>query len=167
MARLPAHERPEGPAPITATRCPFFSIFFASVFTFFICQSATKRSRRPIPTDSPFIPRTHFDSHCVSCGQTLPQTAGRELVSVIILYAPSKSPSATRAINSGICTATGHPATHGRVLQLRQRFASSIACSSVYPSATSSKFLQRTQGSCCGMGFFFGDIFAIIIQPPF
>ena len=43
-----------------------------------LCQSATKRSSLPIPTDSPFIPRTHFDSHCVSCGHTLPHTAGRE-----------------------------------------------------------------------------------------
>ena len=31
-----------------------------------LCQSATKRSRRPIPTGSPLIPRTHLLSHCLS-----------------------------------------------------------------------------------------------------
>ena len=43
-----------------------------------MCQSATKRSRRPMPTGSPLMPRTHLLSHWVSCGQTRPQTAGRE-----------------------------------------------------------------------------------------
>ncbi len=49
-----------------------------------MCQSATKRSSRPMPTLSPLMPRTHLDSHCFSCGQTRPQTAGRELVEVTI-----------------------------------------------------------------------------------
>ncbi len=32
----------------------------------------------------PLMARTHLDSHCFSCGQTRPQTAGRELVEVMI-----------------------------------------------------------------------------------
>ena len=28
-----------------------------------------------MPTGSPLMPRTHLLSHCVSCGQTRPQTA--------------------------------------------------------------------------------------------
>ena len=114
-----------------------------------------------MPTLSPFIPRTHFDSHCVSCGHTLPHTAGSELASEITRYAPSKSPSATFAINAGMCILTGHPETHGIFLQLRHRFASSIACSSVYPRATSSKLRARTSGAWVIISFFFGDMFGI------
>ena len=33
----------------------------------------------------PLIPLTHFDSHCFSCGHTLPQTAGSAFVSLIFL----------------------------------------------------------------------------------
>ena len=39
-------------------------------------QSDTKRSKRPMPTGSPFLPRVHTPSHCVSCGHTRPQMAG-------------------------------------------------------------------------------------------
>ena len=46
------------------------------------CQSATKRSRRPMPTGSPLMPRTHLLSHWLSCGHTRPQTAGSALVVV-------------------------------------------------------------------------------------
>ena len=42
-----------------------------------LAQSATNLSSFPMETLSPLIPRTHFDSHCFSCGQTRPQTAGR------------------------------------------------------------------------------------------
>ena len=49
-----------------------------AVWTFSRCQSATKRSRRPMPTGSFLMPRVHLPSHWLSCGQTRPQTAGRE-----------------------------------------------------------------------------------------
>ena len=39
-------------------------------------QSDAKRSRRPMPTGSPFLPRVHRPSHCDSCGHTRPQMAG-------------------------------------------------------------------------------------------
>ena len=47
-------------------------------------QSATKRSSLPMATGSPFTPRMQLPSHCVSCGQTRPQTAGNEDVSLMI-----------------------------------------------------------------------------------
>ena len=50
----------------------------AAVWTFSRCQSATKRSRRPMPTGSFLMPRVHLPSHWLSWGQTRPQTAGRE-----------------------------------------------------------------------------------------
>ena len=84
-----------------------------------------------MPTLSPLMPRTHLLSHCFSWGQTRPQTAGRELVEVMISYAASKSPSATLAMNSGMRTETGQPVRQGILWQLRQRFASSIAISGV------------------------------------
>ena len=43
-----------------------------------LCRSATYRSRRPMATGSPLMPRTQFFSHWVSCGQTRPHTAGSE-----------------------------------------------------------------------------------------
>ena len=70
-------------------------------------------------------------SHWLSWGQTRPHTAGRALSLAMIWYAPSKSPSATLAINSGMWIFTGHPATQGIFLQLRHRAASSMACSRV------------------------------------
>ena len=35
-------------------------------------------------TGSPFTPRTHLLSHCVSCGQTRPESAGSAFVEVMI-----------------------------------------------------------------------------------
>ena len=96
-----------------------------------LCQSATNRSRRPMPTGSPFLPRTQYISHWVSWGHTRPQTAGRAEVLEMIWYAASKSPLATSAMNSGICTMTGQPCMQARFLQFKQRWASSRACSSV------------------------------------
>ena len=78
---VPAQVRPLGPEPITATLWPLETGLAGASCTLALCQSATKRSRRPMPTGSPLMPRTHLLSHCVSCGQTRPQTAGREEVS--------------------------------------------------------------------------------------
>ena len=47
---------------------------------FRLCQSATNRSRRPMPTGSPFLPRTQYISHWVSWGHTRPQTAHGQYV---------------------------------------------------------------------------------------
>ena len=149
---------------MTATRCPLYSGFSGSFVLCSMCQSATNRSRRPIPTDSPFTARTQRSSHWVSCGHTRPQTAGRQLVVFMISYASSNSPAATLVMNSGIRTLTGQPATQGLFLQLRQRVASSIAISLVYPRETSLKFLFLTSGSCSGIGTFLRDILAILLS---
>ena len=50
---------------------------FAAVSPCSMAQSATKRSKRPMPTGSPLMPRTHLLSHWFSCGHTRPQIAGR------------------------------------------------------------------------------------------
>ena len=42
-------------------------------------QSDVKRSKRPMATGSPFLPRVHTPSHCDSCGHTRPQMAGSAL----------------------------------------------------------------------------------------
>ncbi len=105
-------------------------------------------------------------SHCDSWGQTLPQTAGRLLSTAIILAAPSKLPFATSIINAGIFTDTGHAATHLGFLQLRQRVASSIASSLLYPYDTSSKFVLLILGSCSRTGTL-GVLFAIFFVSIF
>src|SRR5512137_2129214 len=102
-------------------------------------------------TGSNFLPRTQSFSHWSSWGQTLPQTAGRQFVSLIFLAAPRKSPSATNWMNAGMSTSTGHPATHPGFLHMMQRLASSMAVSGEYPVGTSSKLVTRTLGSCSGM----------------
>ena len=79
----------------------------------------------------------------------------------ITRYAPSKSPSFILDINSGMCTLTGQPSTHGIFLQLRHLVASSTAISSVYPRVTSLKFLALTAGSCSGIGTLVIDILGI------
>jgi hypothetical protein len=92
FARSPAQVSPAGPEPTMATLCPLLSAFFGASALFSLCLSATYLSSLPMATGSPFIPRTHFASHWVSCGQTRPQTDGRELVWEIVLKAPSVSP---------------------------------------------------------------------------
>jgi len=69
-------------------------------------------------------------------------------------------------MNSGIGTPTGHPSIQNGFLQFKQRVASSIACSFVYPKETSSKFLFLTLGSCSGILTLFGDILGIILHLP-
>ena len=79
-ARLPAQVRPAGPLPIIA------AFFWAAPLVEGISSqprpraaSATKRSRRPMATGLNLRPTTQVDSHCDSCGQTRPQTAGSAL----------------------------------------------------------------------------------------
>ena len=69
---------------------------------------------------------------------------GSALDSPIILYASSKFPSFTCAMNAGMLILTGHPVIHFAFLQPRQRCASSTASSLLYPRHTSSKFVART-----------------------
>ena len=83
-ARSPAQVRPEGPEPTTATRWPLEAGFSGAAVACSRCQSATKRSRRPMPTGSPLMPRTQCFSHWLSCGQTRPQTAGSAEVAAMI-----------------------------------------------------------------------------------
>ena len=82
-------------------------------------------------TGSPFLPRVHTPSHCVSCGHTRPQMAGSEFALFTMAYARAKLPSATCSTNRGMGTPTGQPPTQGLLRQFRQRCASDTACSSV------------------------------------
>ena len=94
-------------------------------------QSARKRSSRPMATGSPFLPSTQFLSHCSSCGQTRPQTAGSAFVRLIFLMPAAQSPSAMQSMKPGMSMPTGQPSTHPGFLQARQRAASWRARSSV------------------------------------
>ena len=63
FARSPAHVRPEGPEPITATFLPLDSADFSGLILFSLAQSATNLSSLPIDTASPLIPLIHLPSH--------------------------------------------------------------------------------------------------------
>ena len=97
---------------------------------------------------SPLRPRMQLPSHCVSWGQTRPQTAGSDESWAMMSAAREKSSWATAAMNSGILMLTGQLETHMGFLQWRQRRASATACSRVNPKETSSKLAARTAGSC-------------------
>ena len=84
-------------------------------------------------TGSPLTPSTQAPSHCVSCGQTRPQIDGSELSRAIVSAAPCRSPACSAAMNSGMEMPTGHAATQRGFLQCRQRDASSVASSRLYP----------------------------------
>src|SRR5271157_3208938 len=117
------------------------------------------RSRRPIAIGA-FLPlRRQPPSHCSSCGQTRPETAGSKFFLLIILIAVEKSPSATHLIKLGISTSTGHLDTHFGFLQFKQRLASPTAISTAYPNATSVKLCRRTSGACLGMSLLFKSSF--------
>ena len=96
-----------------------------------MAQSATKRSKRPMPTGSPLRPRVHTPSHCVSCGHTRPQIAGSALASLTSAYASANSPWATFSMNWGIGTPTGQPSMQGALGHWMQRRASLMASSAV------------------------------------
>src|SRR5512136_1788251 len=77
---------------------------------------------------------------------------GRLFLFLSILTASGISPAPIALMNSGISTLTGQPSMQPGFLHTMQRLASSRACSSVYPRATSLKFLFLTSGACFGMG---------------
>ena len=80
----------------------------------------------------------HCDSHCFSCGQTRPHTAGRALVSFRVFAASRNSPRSMFLMNLGILIPTGQPFMQVGLGQSRQRLASVMACSSFSPKFTSS-----------------------------
>ena len=82
-------------------------------------------------TGSPFLPRVHTPSHCVSCGHTRPQMAGSEFAVFTMAYARAKLPSATCSTIRGMGTPTGQPPTQGVFGHWMQRRASATASSSV------------------------------------
>ena len=95
--------------------------------------SPTKRSSRPIATDSSLRPTTHCASHCDSCGQTRPQTDGNRLVSLITASAPSRSrtsdvPDEARDVDRdrAACDA-GRPSSTDAALGLGQRVGHRVA----------------------------------------
>ena len=140
-ARSAAQVSPEGPLPITATLLPFFLISFGASEFFLSAISAQYLSSAPMATEPPSLAfLMHIASHCFSCGQTLPQMAGRLLVCFMISAAARGSPHLKADMNCGIFTDTGQPFTHCGFLQFRHLCASSIAVLSSKPRATSSKF---------------------------
>ena len=80
----------------------------------------------------------HLDSHCFSCGQTRPQTAGSALVSFSVLAASRNSPRSMFLMKRGMSIPTGQPSVHPGLAQSKQRLASVSACSFVNPWLTSS-----------------------------
>ena len=92
-AVIPAH-----PEPTIATFLPVGLISTSSA----LVLSPIYLSKAPIETGWPLIPKTQLPSHCLSCGQTLPQTEGSILVSRIISPAFWISPSFMAWINCGI-----------------------------------------------------------------
>ena len=94
----------------------------------------------------------HTPSHCFSCGQTRPQTAGRLLVFLMVLMASSKFSRSMFLMNVGILMPTGQPFIQLGSAQSRQRFASSTACSRLRPCCTSSvKVVTRYSGVSSGI----------------
>ena len=135
---------PAQPDPTMATFLPDGFISGISAFVL----SPTYLSIAPIATGSPFIPSTQFPSHCLSWGQTLPQTEGSILVWRIISPAFCKLSFFNASINFGIWILTGHPWTHLGFLQCKHLEASIFACSSVKLLSTGSKFERLKILSC-------------------
>ena len=77
------------------------------------------------------LPSVHFSMHCVSCGQTRPQTLGSRLVRLMMAMASPSRPSAIALTKPGMSISTGHPATQGFAGHCRQRMASTRAIASV------------------------------------
>ena len=91
-------------------------------------------------------------SHCFSCGQTRPQTAGRADVSFNTLAAARNWPRSIFLMNDGMLMLTGQPSTQVGFAQSRHRLASVSAISLVSPRLTSSnRVVARYSGSSSGM----------------
>ena len=93
-------------------------------------------------------------SHCFSCGHTLPHTAGKALVSLIVTQAFAKSPCSICLTKRGMSMPTGQPCTHPGLLQSKHLLASSCAVCASNPRFTSSfSSCTRTSGGssfiCC------------------
>ncbi len=131
LTRSAATVKPAGPAPITATFLPVGSAFGGITAPFSRSQSARKRSRRPMLTGSPILPMTHLLWHCTSCGQTLPQTAGRAFLVLMAAMPSAYFFSLMHLMNVGIGTSTGQPVRHIGFGQQRHLAASSCASASV------------------------------------
>ena len=94
----------------------------------------------------------HWLSHCFSCGQTRPQTAGSAEVLFNTRAALRNSPRSMFLMNDGMLMLTGHPCIHVGLAQSRQRRASVMACSALSPIFTSSvRVVARYTGSSSGM----------------
>ena len=152
-ARSPAQARPDGPEPMMAALfCAVESICGGSSQPRPMAASATKRSSRPMATGLNFAPTTQVASHCDSCGQTRPHTAGSALDVFRIWYERLMSRFCRAAMKPGISMPTGQPGTQRGFLQRRQRSASCSAPSRSSPSATSLKLWMRSSAGWCGMG---------------
>ena len=127
---------PEGPDPTTATRCPFGAAQTAGVIrvAYVLCQSATKRSSRPMPTGSSLDTpdAVHLALRLLRAdASAYGRQRGRKSWLITLVRAPQTRPLQTCAMNSGMRMLTGHPVTHAGFLQFRQRAASASAvCSS-------------------------------------
>ncbi len=77
-----------------------------------------------MPTDSTFLAMTHWASHCVSCGQTRPQTDGKMEASWITSRAPSMSRTTRWRMKRGMSMATGQPAMQVGLAHWMHRSAS-------------------------------------------
>ena len=78
-----AHAIPAGPDPTMPMRNGRGSMNGMLTQPCSIARSPTHRSRRPMATGSSVSPTVQTPSHCDSCGQTRPQTAGSRFVAVM------------------------------------------------------------------------------------
>ena len=133
-ARSAATVSPAGPLPTTATRLPEGDASSGlGMSPWEASQSARNRSSRPMATGSYLRAITQTCSHWVSCGQTRPVIAGRASDSLMRLIAARKSPLAASSRNPTMSMCTGQPSMHVGRLHSRQRWASAMASSTVYP----------------------------------
>ncbi len=77
------------------------------------------------------MPRMQFFWHCLPCGQTRPQTAGRAFLDLIMDIPSSYFPWVIMSMNCGMGTSTGQPFWHWRVLALEAARRPANAISSV------------------------------------
>ncbi len=109
-------------------------------------KPAANRSRWPMATAVPEARlRLQTASHCVSWGQTRPQTEGSEFVALSVRAAAANSPASTCLTKVGMSMPTGQPSMHPGMPQSRQRRASLRAASASRPRLTSPKSRLRTR----------------------
>ena len=88
--RSPATVRPDGPEPTTATFLPVGAALGGKLTGTVLPLVVGDRNVRGCrwPRAAPFLPTMHLPSHWISCGQTRPQTAGREFLPQRLRIAP-------------------------------------------------------------------------------